>query len=139
LTESRNTGFPKIYNSLRHNGSPAPEFETDATNRYFMATIHVHQAFLQADPDLIQTDPDLIQNISEEGMRVDLEFLFGEQDTVNKLQAIIINHPEISRSRLAQELSISERKTRRIIDTLRRTGKLERQGGDNNGKWVVIS
>ena len=122
-----------------------PEFETDETNRYFLATIHIHQAFLQTDPDMIQTDPDaiqtdpdLIQNVSEEGLRVDLEFLQAEQDTVNKLQTIIIDNPVISRSKLAQELSISERKTRKIIDALRRTGRLERQGGDNNGKWVTI-
>lgn len=138
LTEGRNTGFPKIYNSLRHNGSPAPEFETDATNRYFMATIHVHPAFLKTDPDAVQTDPDMIQSVLEKELRADLEFLLAEQDTVNKLQAIITDNPVISRSKLAQELSISERKTRKIIDALRRTGRLERQGGDNNGKWVII-
>lgn len=29
LTEGRNTGFKKILDSIRANGSPLPEFETD--------------------------------------------------------------------------------------------------------------
>ena len=51
LTEGRNTGFPKIYNSLRHNGSPAPEFEADAMNRYLWQQFMFTKLFYR----LIQT------------------------------------------------------------------------------------
>ena len=52
LTEGRNTGFPKIYSSLRKNGSPMPLFETDETNSFFRATLPIHKAFVGADSQI---------------------------------------------------------------------------------------
>lgn len=46
ITEGRSTGFPKIYRAVRQNQSPMPHFETDAHNLYFLATIPIHQAFI---------------------------------------------------------------------------------------------
>ena len=37
LTEGRNTGFKKILNALKANGSPLPEFETDEDHDYFVS------------------------------------------------------------------------------------------------------
>ena len=45
LTEGRSTGFPKIRQALRKNGSPDPIFETDEHNSYFLAHIDIHPAF----------------------------------------------------------------------------------------------
>ena len=45
LTEGRNTGFRKIINSLEHNGSPLPIFETDAERLSFAVTIYRHPEF----------------------------------------------------------------------------------------------
>ena len=45
LTEGRSTGFPKIRQALRQNGSPEPVFETDERNSYFLAHIDIHPAF----------------------------------------------------------------------------------------------
>ena len=42
LTEGRSTGIPKIRRFLHQNGSPQPEFETDAANNYFLTTIFPH-------------------------------------------------------------------------------------------------
>ena len=39
LTEGRNTGFRKIRNALRNNGSPEPLFETDEERTYFATTL----------------------------------------------------------------------------------------------------
>ncbi len=47
LTEGRSTGFPKIYKSIRKNGSPMPKFETDETNSYFLSTFYIHPAFIK--------------------------------------------------------------------------------------------
>ena len=41
LTEGRNTGFRKIRNALRNNGSPEPLFETDEERTYFATTIFI--------------------------------------------------------------------------------------------------
>src|SRR5690625_7733563 len=42
LTEGRATGFPKIYDAMKRNGSPEPGFETDDVRTYFLAVLHVH-------------------------------------------------------------------------------------------------
>lgn len=47
LTEGRNTGFKKILDALEANGSPKPEFETDADHSYFISRLFVHKAFLR--------------------------------------------------------------------------------------------
>lgn len=45
LTEGRNTGFRKIKNSLEHNGSPLPIFETDEERLSFAVIIMKHPEF----------------------------------------------------------------------------------------------
>lgn len=42
LTEGRATGFPKIYEAMKKNGSPQPRFETDDDRIYFLAVLSVH-------------------------------------------------------------------------------------------------
>ena len=42
LTEGRATGFPKIYDAMKRNGSPDPTFETDDERAYFLAILPVH-------------------------------------------------------------------------------------------------
>src|SRR6056297_4171296 len=42
LTEGRATGFPKIYDAMKRNGSPEPTFETDDERTYFLAILPVH-------------------------------------------------------------------------------------------------
>ena len=46
LTEGRNTGFRKIRNALRQNGSPEPLFETDEDRTFFSTTLFIHPIFL---------------------------------------------------------------------------------------------
>ena len=45
LTEGRNTGFKKILDAIKKNGSPLPEFETDDDHTYFISRFYVHEAF----------------------------------------------------------------------------------------------
>jgi ATP-dependent DNA helicase RecG len=42
FTEGRGTGIPIIRDSLEENGSPAPVFETDHDNTYFLCVLSVH-------------------------------------------------------------------------------------------------
>ncbi|MBR0419881.1 MAG: winged helix-turn-helix transcriptional regulator [Erysipelotrichaceae bacterium] len=46
LTEGRNTGFKKILNALKANGSPLPEFETDEAHDYFVSRFFIHEGFI---------------------------------------------------------------------------------------------
>ena len=45
LTEGRNTGFKKILDALKKNGSPLPEFETDEAHDYFITRLFVREGF----------------------------------------------------------------------------------------------
>ena len=45
LSEKRSTGITKILETLRLNGSPLPEFETDDERNYFIVTIRPHETF----------------------------------------------------------------------------------------------
>lgn len=45
LTEGRGTGIPKIRLAMKQNGSPAPVFETDKKNTYFLTTLPIQPEF----------------------------------------------------------------------------------------------
>lgn len=74
----------------------------------------------QSDPEVIQSDPEVIQS------------------NIDRLIELIKSNPSISRAQLAQLLQLSERQTRKIMDQLRKKGKLVRKGSDYNGKWIII-
>lgn len=45
LSEKKSTGISKILRELKRNGSPLPEFETDADRTYMITTIKIHSGF----------------------------------------------------------------------------------------------
>ena len=67
---------------------------------------------IQSDPEVIQSDPE-------------------------QLIELIRMRPTISRTELSKQLGISERQVRKIIDQLRKDGKLTHEGGDYKGKWII--
>ena len=48
MSVSWNTGFKKILDALKTNGSPEPEFETDEARSYFISRLFVHEGFVNA-------------------------------------------------------------------------------------------
>ena len=70
------------------------------------------ETVIQSDPEVIQSDPE--------------QFI-----------ELIRMRPTISRTELSKQLGISERQVRKIIDQLRKDGKLTREGGDYKGKWII--
>lgn len=62
LTEGRNTGFQKILDAIRRNGSPAPEFETDDDYTYFISRFFIHPLFIQNSVENIGEPIDSAQN-----------------------------------------------------------------------------
>ena len=100
--------------SVRENISPAKqEFHQEEDFR-----VLIWRNKSDNDPDVIQTDPDVSSNIIQ-------------------ILGLIKNNPKISRTELARQTKISERKARRFIDNLREKGILVREGGDN-GKWIIV-
>ena len=45
MSEKKSTGISKILWELDRNGSPLPEFETDADGNYMITTIKIHDEF----------------------------------------------------------------------------------------------
>ncbi len=45
LSEKKSTGISNILRELKRNGSPLPEFKTDADRTYMITTIRIHKEF----------------------------------------------------------------------------------------------
>ncbi|MDE7445252.1 MAG: putative DNA binding domain-containing protein [Lachnospiraceae bacterium] len=54
LSEKKSTGISKILRELKRNGSPMPEFETDADRTYMITTIRIHEKFETENEDFAQ-------------------------------------------------------------------------------------
>ncbi|MDE7101554.1 MAG: DUF4062 domain-containing protein, partial [Bacteroidales bacterium] len=116
--EKVGTGTEDIIEKCRNYGLKAPEFYQEEDFR----VVIWRRKDAQSAPEVIQSDPEAIQSDPE----------------VIKLIELIKANPSISRAELARKLGLSERQTRKIIDKLRTEGILLRQGGDYNGKWVIV-
>lgn len=49
LSEKKSTGISKILRALKRNGSPLPDFETDADRTYMIVTIRIHEKFMHSN------------------------------------------------------------------------------------------
>ena len=76
LTEGRNTGFKKILDAIKRNGSPLPEFETDKEHSYFISRIFVHPDFISGMEDDKKVDDTEVIN---DGINLEK----GENDGIN--------------------------------------------------------
>lgn len=56
LTEARGTGIRKIKRVLKQNGSPVPEFDTDADRVYFSVTLNAHLSFSFVKGDVSENE-----------------------------------------------------------------------------------
>lgn len=113
--EKVGTGTEDIINQCKQYGLKTPEFQQDED---FKVIIWRSSANV-SDPDVIQTDPDTIQTDPD------------------RLIVILRKNPSISRTKLSKELGISERKVRNIMNDLRSSGYLVREGSDSHGQWVL--
>ena len=118
LTEGRNTGFKKILDALKHNGSPLPIFETDEDRLSFAVTIYRHPEFTD-DGTVNGTVNQLSENES-------------------KVLACMREDSSISKNRISEKTGISVRTISRIIAELKRRQIIERKGSDKNGEWIVF-
>lgn len=131
LTEGRNTGFPKIYGSLRKNGSPAPEFETDDTNRYFMATLHIHTAFLanESDSDTGESKEKSKENVLQDVLQA------VPQAVLQTIIGSMKENPKVTREELAEKLDVSVKTVGRYLKKLEAVVHYE--GSGYSGHWEV--
>ena len=85
LTEGRNTGFTKILNALKQNGSPLPEFETDEAHDYFITRLFIREGFYDyqdSDQDHLEKGP---EKGPEPGVRQFSDFSYSFSETAGRL------------------------------------------------------
>ena len=143
LTEGRSTGFPKIYQAVKRNDSPMPIFETDDRNMHFLATMPIHQAFVDEKAYLASKGKELDEENKEN---------FGKNDTkdctkdctkeLTERQSLIIEEISLSATitvpEIARKAGVSERTVKSDIAELQAKGILTREGGRKEGRWVII-
>lgn len=130
LTEGRNTGFRKIRNALRNNGSPEPLFETDEERTYFATTLFFH-------PDFVKTGIDDSQNDNENDIEND-----NVIKVLNKNERVIFEvirrNPDLSADQIAGLAEVSKSTVSRTIKKLKDKGLIRRCGSDRKGTWEIL-
>ena len=128
LTEGRNTGFRKIINAIKVNGSPMPEFETDEEHNYFISRFFIHEAF-HAEPSG-ETD-EKIQGETKEKPRK------NQGKTRERIVDLMIDNPNITEKEIGEILNLSRSGVEYQIRNLKKSGEIDRIGSVNGGHWVV--
>ena len=159
LTEGRSTGFPKIYQAVKRNDSPMPLLETDDRNMHFLATMPIHQAFVDEKAYLASKGKELDEEIKDDfGKDGKKDFLkdflkgFLKENDIELtdrqkyiLWAISVDNT-LSGKAISQKISektfgkisVTDRTIRTDIADLQAKGILTREGGRKDGNWVII-
>ena len=125
LAEGRSTGFPKIREALKNNGSPEPLFETDNDREYFQVTIRIHS---KAKKSIIE---------KKTGTRLVERLVEGLVENQRKLLWLMSVNPSVSKRELAGKIKISTTAIDKSITALKKKGLLRRVGPDKGGHWEV--
>ncbi|PWM35979.1 MAG: AAA family ATPase [Clostridiales bacterium] len=124
LTEGRNTGFRKIRNALRNNGSPDPLFETDEVRTYFTTTLYIH--------------PDFDTHQSSEAINEDVGNNVGDLSEIEtEVLTAIRGEPHLSAKKIASQIGVTDRTVERAIQMLKQKQYIRREGS-TRGKWIVL-
>ena len=122
LTEGRNTGFPKIYSSLRKNGSPMPLFETDDTNSFFRATLPIHKAFVGAGGRITGHGKPLNEPLNE-----------PLKGVVLQVYQMIVARPGIKKVEIADNVNKSYASVKRYVKVLEDADLVEYRDSKKTG------
>lgn len=130
LTEGRNTGFRKIRNALRNNGSPEPLFETDDERTYFATTLFFH-------PDFVRIKGNEYRNDTENDIENDTVICnLSKNETV--VFQVLQQRSDISADQVAVLANVSRSTVNRTIKKLKEKGLIRRNGSDRKGTWIIL-
>ena len=133
LTEGRNTGFKKILDALRQNGSPLPEFETNEAHDYFIARLFVREGFYDYESgNTSGTTKETTSNVSGTTKETTRE------TTREILISAIRKNPRITVKELAALVGLTADGVRYHVDKLRQEGILSREGSTKSGRWIIL-
>lgn len=136
LTEGRNTGFNKILNALKKNGSPLPEFETNDAHDYFITRLFIRSGFL--NPTHSEgIEPSIDRSFDRS---FDRSLSVFDSRTMGKLRPIIKYLQEndgITPETAKKLVKKSERTSRRYLNLLVNAGILKPVGNTNNVMYLL--
>jgi len=115
LTEGKNTGFRKIKDAMKNNGSSKPVFITDKERVQFITRLKIHMDF--------KTEP-LSEPLSEP-LKIDKIFEF------------IRLHPDCKRKYIEKNMKIPLGTLKRYLQKLIKEGKVKKEGSDKTGGYVI--
>jgi ATP-dependent DNA helicase RecG len=70
LIEGRSTGFPKIRQAMKFNGSPPPIFETNKTRDYFLTILPIHPKFKSKAKFITGAREQVSEQVSEQVLKM---------------------------------------------------------------------
>ena len=161
LTEGRNTGFRKIINALKDNGSPLPVFYTDEDRLSFAVTIYQHPEFNRVgtvnggnngadapvkvvdDPVNAANDPvkvadDLVKAADDPVNAADDPVFDFENETQRKIYIALKHDNTATYEQLACTVGVSPSTIKRNLKKLQALHLIKREGSDKTGYWEVI-
>lgn len=121
LTEGRNTGFRKILDALKANGSPLPEFETDEAHDYFVTRFFIHEGFYVGGSDGGSTTPKLLR-----------------YDTCEIIFELMQQNPNITKKEMATRLGISVDGVKYHLKKMTEAGRIKYVGSSRKGHWETF-
>lgn len=102
LAEARGTGIPKIWQRLRDNGSPPPEFDFDEERTYFRTTIYPHRDFVLEAEWLLYFD-------GQQEAALDLLFQAADRDPSDAAIAEALIARFCTNNRISDAVAVLER------------------------------
>ena len=132
LTEGRNTGFRKILEALKANGSPLPEFETDEAHDYFVTRFFIHDGFQNGKENHLDSEDNFLQ--SERSLKEVLKEVLSEKDyeKVETIAEYLDKEKEITPKMAEQLIGKSPTTTWRYMKILTDAGFVVAEGETNN-------
>ena len=125
LTEGRSTGIPTIQRELKNNGSPRAVIETNEERDFINVFIPVHEGC--GDIILLNGQKNVTKNVTKKA-----------EARQNRILAFLRENPQITVVQMAQEIGVTTRTIKRDTEFLVKNGKLARDGGYRNGRWIVM-
>ena len=132
LSEKKSTGITKILRELQRNGSPLPEFETDADRTYMITTIRQHEGFEVENKNFGQKNDRSLTEVLTEVL---------PQKNYNKVLPIIEyleKNGEITPQAAEMVIGKSKSTVYRYLSMLVKTGYVEVSGSTNNAVYKVL-
>lgn len=131
LSEKKSTGISKILRELKRNGSPLPEFETDADRTYMITTIKIHEGFAVKNEGFGQNNDRSLTEVLTEVLSK------KNYDKILPIIKYLDKNREITPQAAQTVIKKSKSTTYRYLSMLVETGYVEVNGNTNNAVYKL--